>query len=269
MIKTHISVTVGMTHNLGNYSNFRPEVQMSAQIVPGEDAENCARKLLDEALELCYDQIDRVLEDDGDPAKYSPEPRYTAYVCQDEKIVVIAADEKVRQDEALKERLKRYSEQYDLRGHRERQLFHLVNKRFPEPWRIIDADTEGLDGIPELDALFMLRLGELLIVGYGRDEGDLPEAVKRLSTERHIYTRSLRSLIDSVEAPGNIVFLWEPTDERRQRLMALSDVQSAVEQWNAQQAQQEEIKDIPFDDYGDDEDDDDDYDDDDDEDDDE
>lgn len=50
MKKRRIRVTLGVTINAGNYQNYRPEVEASAQLERGEDEDRAYRRLSNEAF---------------------------------------------------------------------------------------------------------------------------------------------------------------------------------------------------------------------------
>jgi hypothetical protein len=76
MQRTRITVTYQRTHNLGNYSNVRPSITIEAIPDEGEDVEAIKAALMAEARAFIHDVIDEALEGEGQPAKFSDEPRY-------------------------------------------------------------------------------------------------------------------------------------------------------------------------------------------------
>lgn len=73
---TEITVTYGLTHNLGNYSNVRPDLRLTAVLDEGEDAEGAIEQLYQRARAFCEEAADLALEQDGQRAHFSTEPRY-------------------------------------------------------------------------------------------------------------------------------------------------------------------------------------------------
>jgi len=73
------SVTVGLTRteSLPGYSNIRPSLSLTAQIEPGEDWAYTRAQLADEVKAWIENYVDIELEKAGQPAKFSPDPRYT------------------------------------------------------------------------------------------------------------------------------------------------------------------------------------------------
>lgn len=76
MQRTKIVVGYQHTHNLGNYSNARPSITIEATLDEGEDVEAAKAQLAAEARAYVHEQIDQALEHDGQPAKFSTEPRF-------------------------------------------------------------------------------------------------------------------------------------------------------------------------------------------------
>lgn len=83
---TQITVATHYTYNLGNYSNVRPEVQLSATLESHDSLADVAEELRHKTLTICQQQIDEVLELNGEPAQFSKEPRFDAYLFADEQI---------------------------------------------------------------------------------------------------------------------------------------------------------------------------------------
>jgi len=73
---TEIRVSYGRTHNLGNYSNVRPEVQLVAALDAGEDPAEARAALMAQARAFVHEEIDLALEGSDQAAVFSDEPRY-------------------------------------------------------------------------------------------------------------------------------------------------------------------------------------------------
>lgn len=72
-----ITVRYGRTHSLGNYSNTRPETELTATLEPGEDPAAAQASLLATARQFVEETIDRDLEAAGEPAHFDQvSPRY-------------------------------------------------------------------------------------------------------------------------------------------------------------------------------------------------
>lgn len=73
---TEISIQLGETVNLGDYSNFRPEIGMTATIEPFDEADEVFAELADEMFGKLGAMVDDALELAG------REPKYTAELYQ-------------------------------------------------------------------------------------------------------------------------------------------------------------------------------------------
>lgn len=74
---TTITVRYGRTANLGNYSNCRPEVELTADVSTLDEPERVTRLLLDEARARVLAIVDEDREAEDLPAKYDTDsPRY-------------------------------------------------------------------------------------------------------------------------------------------------------------------------------------------------
>lgn len=74
-IKT-VTVSYNRTHSLGNYSNVRPGISLTAELEEGDDPEAAKAALLYDARAFVEEMIDQALEAEGEHAKFSREPRY-------------------------------------------------------------------------------------------------------------------------------------------------------------------------------------------------
>jgi len=264
MIITHVSVTVGMTHNLGDYSNFRPEVQLSAAVGPEDNASVCANRLLNEGRDLCYEQVDRVLEDNEKPAHYSTDVRYTAYECREENLMILVSDYDMQIDDALRNRVKPYHKTWHT-GHRREALFDLIRSKYPD-YRVIMANSQNQYDIPDVGDLFEIQIGETILIGRMKDYDSLPEFIKDSHCKFKHHHRNLDSLWKSHESSALTRAFWNGDSDLQNVVLLLPDIQDAKAAWDAKA--QEKAQDSPKDDNADpfeppDEDDDDDYDDDD------
>jgi hypothetical protein len=103
---TEITVSYGRTENLGNYRNVRPEVRYTAVLEDGDSPAWVEAELNARARAMVEERCDEALEADGQPARYSTEPRYQvvrshrtysyrldAYVDPPLKVIAILPDE--------------------------------------------------------------------------------------------------------------------------------------------------------------------------------
>lgn len=73
---TEITASWSETCSLGNYSNVRPSLTLKATIEPGENVDSATWALTETCKRHVQEQVDLSLEQEGQPAKYSLEPRY-------------------------------------------------------------------------------------------------------------------------------------------------------------------------------------------------
>lgn len=73
---TTVTVSFGRTQSLPEYSNVMPSITLTAELGDGDDPATVAAVLLVEARAFVEGAIDDALEDAGEPAKFSTEPRY-------------------------------------------------------------------------------------------------------------------------------------------------------------------------------------------------
>lgn len=73
---TTVTVSFGRTQSLPEYSNVKPSITLTAELGDGDDPEAVRAALLEEARTFVEATIDDALEDAGEPAKFSTEPRY-------------------------------------------------------------------------------------------------------------------------------------------------------------------------------------------------
>ena len=73
---TEITVSYSITQSLPGYCNVKPGLTLTATIEEGEDALKVEAFLFDHAKRIVHEQADLALESTGEPAHFSPEPRY-------------------------------------------------------------------------------------------------------------------------------------------------------------------------------------------------
>lgn len=67
---TEISIRLGMTQNLGDYTNCRPEVELRAQLDPSDNHHTALDALIETAAACLHAIVDNELELAGKPPKY-------------------------------------------------------------------------------------------------------------------------------------------------------------------------------------------------------
>jgi hypothetical protein len=88
MKRTTITISFTRTQNLGNYSNIKPGIVIGAELEEGDDPEAVKAQLRAEVTSFVYEAVDSALEDDGQPARFSAEPRYRLGVTSKEVYAV-------------------------------------------------------------------------------------------------------------------------------------------------------------------------------------
>jgi hypothetical protein len=73
---TKISVRYGRTHNLGDYNNVRPEIELTAELALTDDVDEAIFSLATDARVFVEEAIDDALEQHNRPAFFSQEQRY-------------------------------------------------------------------------------------------------------------------------------------------------------------------------------------------------
>lgn len=88
---TTVTLKYGVTRNMGDYSNIRPEITLSAEVYDGESAEDVLMTLEHYCKKHVNNLVDQALEADGEPPHYYDGPRYTLYTQNvADKLVAIA-----------------------------------------------------------------------------------------------------------------------------------------------------------------------------------
>ena len=77
---TRISVRYGRTHNLGDYNNVRPEIELTAELDRNDDLDTALADLTADARAFVEEEIDQALEERGWAAHFSQEPRYDVWM---------------------------------------------------------------------------------------------------------------------------------------------------------------------------------------------
>ncbi len=226
MIRTHISVTVGLTHNLGDYSNTRPEVQLSAQLLPQDNAGQCVMQLQDDAFDACCRQVDTVLERYGSPAKFSCEPRYSAYVSENEHLVIFVAAKRL-DDPDYQKRFTPYNSWHS--GHRYAALQRLMHAKFsPDVWHYLDEDEGGLDSVPKLERITTYEGETCVIVVRQPYSTPVPEYIRQHTHCKHRgYVNPNRFMPDlGAEFQGQkFIFTYFGTDNDIEELEYITEFQ--------------------------------------------
>jgi hypothetical protein len=188
---TQISVSTSYTYNLGDYSNIRPEVHLTAQVESGDNHLEVMEKLQKETFVGCLQAIDTALEQNDRPAKFSKAPRWNAYRYRDEKLIAVVSEQA--------EQTTYYADA--LFGYRKEPLLEMLHRKYPDY-------TIRHDEIPNICACWAVQNGCVIFVGkYGKgeiNENDFPRyfgiahtfSVKHRIWERFLTEQQCKAIDD-------------------------------------------------------------------------
>ena len=259
MKMTEIRFTLGYTYNLGDYSNVRPEITLTAEV--DGDASNALVDLYQTALGHCHRVIDDALEAEGRPAHFSEEQRFVAYAAHDEKLYAIVPQETSKHFQEL------FPEWYRTLGHQGKKGFRadhlwslLEEQHDSEEYRIFDARK---DTLPRVEKVFECKVGNMLFIGRGRSLDVMPQYLS-VCADPKIHTSHVRNW-ETFEADMRRkakslgLTLFNISDDDWQAEEEVIAFRTAYEErMNKEQPPVEEEDEIPFDEDEDDEDDEDD-----------
>lgn len=167
---TEIRLSVSLTHNLGNYSNIKPVVQLTATIHAYDDVYNVLDTLQHRALAQCYAVIDEHLELEGQPAHYSQDERFAAVIFKDERLAYI-----------VPEGAQRYFYQAGfeptrtLDGYRKAPLIEKIEKLFPDFATVELEKREQVATLPPMVKVCWASVAQEKLLVFGRgSKYDLP-----------------------------------------------------------------------------------------------
>lgn len=132
---TQITVTYGLTHNLGNYSDVRPEVSLTSAVSPYENIEHIVKEMESFAVSRVQALVDDALESHKQSAYYSLETRYDLFTNPKERMLVVTRSCETSQFKAF------YRE---LSGFRLESLERLIERDFAEYTRISPEECRQL-----------------------------------------------------------------------------------------------------------------------------
>ena len=82
MIITEVTASWTETANLGNYSNVKPSLTLTAQLAEDDNPHIVAEQLLLTCRAQVQDLVDQALESMEEPARYSTDPRFDVWSTQ-------------------------------------------------------------------------------------------------------------------------------------------------------------------------------------------
>lgn len=93
MVITEVTVKYAATQSTADYSNVRPELQLTAQVAADEDAEDVYRSLMDEARTFVHGEIDDALEACGKAPRYYEGPRFQVVELYKSNVITVLPNE--------------------------------------------------------------------------------------------------------------------------------------------------------------------------------
>lgn len=85
-----VTVEYGVTQNLGDYSNTRPSIRVTAELAGNDNAAAVIEELTASAMQYVHAVVDDELEASGQRVKYSKEPLYQIWRSKIRKALVLA-----------------------------------------------------------------------------------------------------------------------------------------------------------------------------------
>ena len=241
MIITTVSLKVGYTYNMGDYSNIRPEVMLSAEVLPNEPLQHVFDSLKEDVLAQCYDIIDSALEADEKCAKFSTAPRCNGYVFHDEGCVVLLGKGKslLFEKDAILPRASRTFKDFRFAA-----LNKLLAKHYP-------TYTSYVNEIPDLQVHHYIQTRGLapecscLLYGYE----DLPVFLRflenRFQETRFQSDKKFKKWVKNIAEKHEIIAvnLQEPGWEQ---LPVIQNLQKLYEEYKQEKENEDEVNEIPF-----------------------
>jgi len=89
---TEITVKMGMTQNLGDYTNCRPEIELRATLNEGDDPDVALNQLIADTRQQLHDVVDDELEAAGREVKYFTGPLFRTAYSDVRQVIVICLD---------------------------------------------------------------------------------------------------------------------------------------------------------------------------------
>ena len=89
---TEITVKMGMTQNLGDYTNCRPEIELRATLNEGDDPDVALNQLIADTRQQLHDVVDDELEAAGREVKYFTGPLFRTVYSDVRQVIVVHLD---------------------------------------------------------------------------------------------------------------------------------------------------------------------------------
>ena len=192
MTITEIRVGISLTHNLGDYSNIKPEISLTATMHPQEDVLVAVDQLRQAALQHCYYTVDHHLEHEGRPAHYAHDPRFNAVVFSDEQLVYLAPEGSMI--EFCKANFKP-SRTHD--GHRKAALQEKIERLYPDYTLVELEDAAQVPGLPPMETVCWISNKSEKILVYGKGSTfDLPLFLTYADTAKNLASGNQYRIFD-------------------------------------------------------------------------
>lgn len=149
---TTVKAEYTLTYNLGNYSNVRPSVELTAEIEPDEDEITAQLYLMDAARAQVQHEVDLALESQGDPPHFYDGPRYVLLVNERDKLAALVQTHEVEQ---LPDPWGRLPSRF--RNHRREYILAQYNRYYDANLTIIEPIDGHYDNLPALSEFTVIR----------------------------------------------------------------------------------------------------------------
>lgn len=197
-----ISIEIGMTHNLGDYSNFRPELRLTARLGPGDDFDTAVDVLRSTAMLKVHDTIDDELEARDQAPYYYDGPRFDLLRFSGARIAVIAPV-------GLRDALPGLwaSNAYTMAGERRLEIVRQKATDLSDDWTVYDCSDGNYRRLPELERFAYWVVDEpetiegryLLLTPDAVDRDDLPESWQGWYVRRWTKTNTRAVFVADME----------------------------------------------------------------------
>lgn len=149
---TTIKVAYALTYNLGDYSNVRPSIELTAEIEPGDDEIEVRESLMDSARAHVEQEVDRALEAQGDPPHFYAGPRYILLVSERDKLAALVQPHEIEQ---IPDPWGRLPSRF--RNHRREYILAQYNRYYDANLTIIEPIDGYYDTLPVLSEFTVIR----------------------------------------------------------------------------------------------------------------
>lgn len=151
-----VTIEYGVTQSLGDYSNTRPSIRVTAEVDEGEDLQQVIDGLSAQAQAYIHRIVDDELEANGRRVKYSKEPRYRIWRSLSRGVFVLAPvgvtmpEESTWRDKDIWRRATFDGHAPDeMRLEKAREELLYISREDPD-YAIIDCSDGDLSSIPPL-----------------------------------------------------------------------------------------------------------------------